>query len=679
MRPMFSYDQLRKLAEEKDFIPPGLAVLFYILLKLIDYTRGKAFFDEGVYVGMAKFFASGGSSGYFEMLRPLGLPYLLTPLQLLPLSPAVTGRSLALVLTVLSIFMVYYVARETFGRPACVWASLAFAASPSILLFGGYILNDIFAYTLALFSTFLLLREKGYRNYLLSGFFLGIAFVFKFSAAAILPVLVFYIVFTRLRESPVPLGAHLLGVAAGSLPYFLFNLFFYAGPILERLTLPLSKALGVVQTGTWIYGEAGFLSYLSYLFTAEIILTAGAMLGLYFLLKKKNRPALLFVSCTLLFFLFFCLRISRFDARYLVSVLPFLAVLAGPGISESIQKIKKEKIFFLVLLLVLLPALITVALTSSLTEFRHDKRLEESISSCRDDLIFTNEALTMLYSPTKTVLLPGPNLGHTFLQYRLNESAGILVLNPEGYFCSPQDYECISSYRLQLGRMLSKNTLIDCGHLHGAPVAVISKQPDSEAITMEECTERMGYESLRSPESETFVRLFGAVFTKEGELQNSENILHFSQKLDRHNITFYLIIVPARTKPGEYSVLKDLPESTNLGILETPGISSEDFISNISELTGMSATVLVPRGDDWIGKEPHFPASINLTITGAWDSSPVPVRKKRMDIYTFDYQEKELINLEDFKILYSALLAGDYEIGVDIPAPALTDKNMEAL
>ena len=64
--------------KEKKVVFIILAICFlYIFLKSMVYLKGIVFFDEGVYVGIAKYFVSAGKIGYFESIRPLALPLLL--------------------------------------------------------------------------------------------------------------------------------------------------------------------------------------------------------------------------------------------------------------------------------------------------------------------------------------------------------------------------------------------------------------------------------------------------------------------------------------------------------------------------------------------------------------------------------------------------------------------------
>ncbi len=115
--------------------------LFYLIFKLVFYLQGKVFFDEGIYVGLAKYFVSFGQAGYFETLRPLALPFLLIPFQKLPVNSLFTGRLLSLVLVFFCYLITYQITKKWFGEKAALWSAFLFSTSYTFLSFTGYISN----------------------------------------------------------------------------------------------------------------------------------------------------------------------------------------------------------------------------------------------------------------------------------------------------------------------------------------------------------------------------------------------------------------------------------------------------------------------------------------------------------------------------------------------------------
>src|SRR3989344_3908686 len=137
---------IRFLVKNKNVLFLFAICCLFLFLKILYFSNGDAYFDEGVYISIAKYITSGVEKGYFESIRPLMFPVLLSPLQLFSFNQFIAGRVLSLVLVICCILLVYYITKTHFGKDAGIWAALLFAVSPSIIRFGGYILPDIVAY-----------------------------------------------------------------------------------------------------------------------------------------------------------------------------------------------------------------------------------------------------------------------------------------------------------------------------------------------------------------------------------------------------------------------------------------------------------------------------------------------------------------------------------------------------
>src|SRR3989338_4045877 len=183
---------------KKDLLQKTHLLLFticclYLLLKWIIFLNGNVFFDEGIYVGISKYFLSAGDAGFFETIRPLALPLLLVPGQMfsngahLDLNSLILGRILSLILSIGCLLLIYWSAAQLFDKKAGLWAAFLATTSITLLTFSGYILNDLIAFTLVLVASVFFLKGKLLKqNYFWSGMLVGGSFLFKFPTLLVL-------------------------------------------------------------------------------------------------------------------------------------------------------------------------------------------------------------------------------------------------------------------------------------------------------------------------------------------------------------------------------------------------------------------------------------------------------------------------------------------------------------
>ncbi len=606
---------LSKIKKQKTILSLIGICLLFLILKLIIYRQGNTFFDEGVYVSIAKYFASAGKIGYFESIRPLALSTLLIPFQSLPLSPLLTGRFLSLVLALGCLLIIYYITKKWFGERPALWAALLFSTSYSVLIFSGYILNDLPAYTLALLGTSLVLDKR----FVHGGIAVGLGFLFKFPLLVIIPVLAAYLLIQQRKNFLLPAIKFSLGVALTALPYFLFNFFYYQGPILQRLLNPLLQASKLIE-GVWLSTQSSLFIYFWQLLTAETILVLATILFLLFYLKTHQEITLLFFASILAFLIYFSFRVPRYDPRYLISLLPFLIVLGGTGLAALVHK--KKKIRYLVFILVLLPGLITASISLIKTPLEHNPSIKELIQTYPGQELITNSGFPLLYSSSKVNLFSGPNLGHTYLTYKLNDQADWFIFDPDEFICPPQDKACLLELQQHLSYLLDHNDLLECGYLHGSKTIILTKNPN-QTISKSACLEKIDYPEVPSPEVNTFLKL-DALITSEGNLVQEERLLKLIKKAAENNLQVILVSTPSETPPNQ----------------KTQKILEE--LSTKIELQSV------------------FEKQIDLSIVKDWSTGT-------------------LLTNTEFQNIYEALLNGDCEIVIHIPTYLLTEENYDKI
>jgi len=280
------------------------------------YVSSPLFWDSAVYLGMGKFFWSFGMSGLWEHIRPPLFPVLIGFFWKLGFNSLIFYKTISLVLSAVLIALVYIAARKDYAVP--VFSASLIAVSAIIALMSFQLYTEIPA-VICILSAYLLYRHNDW----LSGVLLAAAFMFKFPAGIVLIPFVFVLLLDKNFKSVFRL---LLGFFAALIPYLIMNVIVFRNPVLPFLdaSAVIDSVLGCNilnyksfwQYGVWIVSESLF-----YLF---------ALPGIMVAVRKKNWLLLLLALLPLAYFIPMHCR----DYRYLILVLPFLAILAGLGFKE---------------------------------------------------------------------------------------------------------------------------------------------------------------------------------------------------------------------------------------------------------------------------------------------------------------------------------------------------------
>ncbi len=285
--------------------------------------------DSGVYAGMAKFLFSGGAAGLWEPIRPVLLPVLLGALWKAGFGILVSALFINIVLSAASIILVFLIAREAFGKQAALFASAIFSFSSVFFFMAFHAYSEILTMFCILAGAFAFMRQK----HMLAGFFIGLAFLAKFPSGIFAAVFILLLVFSRQLKNAAYFGA---GFSIAAAPFFAANYFAYGNPIfpLSAAQDAISKVLGCnyLWFKPWHW-------YFKFLILEENFLHLFSALGLWLAVKNRKtcRHGMAILLCTLIPFAYF-LQMHCRDFRYLIAVVPFIAMLSGYAISSLIKK-----------------------------------------------------------------------------------------------------------------------------------------------------------------------------------------------------------------------------------------------------------------------------------------------------------------------------------------------------
>jgi 4-amino-4-deoxy-L-arabinose transferase-like glycosyltransferase len=301
----------------------GILAAFFVI-QLPSVLNRRPGWDESVYIGIGKYFASGGTVGLYEPIRPPGLP-LLTGLTWLIGDPVPISRFVALLGALGLIAAVWWLGRELGGLAAANAGAALLALTPVFAREAVSVMTEVPSALLGTVALGAILMRRA----VLAGVLTAAAFVTRFAAGLFLPVLAVYLAAKRdWRGLALLLG----GFVVGSAPYFLANAWFHGsalGPLVEASRYAANPENSV--QGTW----ENVTYYLALFLTNPLLILAVAGI------RRDTLP----VAIAALVPLVFHTWIASKEAIYFILPLPFVAILAGVGLARILHALPRRAVW----------------------------------------------------------------------------------------------------------------------------------------------------------------------------------------------------------------------------------------------------------------------------------------------------------------------------------------------
>ncbi len=262
----------------------------------------------------------------------------------------ILGRFLSVIYAVLSIPLIYLLGKEVFGVETGVIGALFFSFYSLVILYSRMVRTDSAALFFGLLSLWLLTRI--YRkpttfNQLLAGLSIGLSIASRYFMVMLVPVLVVIDGAIWRRQKPGKASLKLLwmhiliglgAVAVGfilSTPYFFVSLDILIKDILLESRDTHLGFDGLSPTGNFFW-------YITYAIPTVLSLPQGILMvvGVGFSLWKRHFLQMWLFGFALIFLMF----ISRFSLhwpRWLIQILPVLALFSAYGVIQITQSLSK--------------------------------------------------------------------------------------------------------------------------------------------------------------------------------------------------------------------------------------------------------------------------------------------------------------------------------------------------
>jgi len=310
-------------------------LIIIILLRAISYLAHYHFilWDESVFMGMGKWIFSNGTIGLWEIIRPIGLPFMLGFLWKIGLTQKFALEVTSVFFLLGTIFLTYILARKIFDVKTALLSSIVLFVTPVFFYYSSFTLTGIPSTFFILLSVFFLIRKK----YILSGLFSGVAFLFRYPAALIF-VAINLIFLYELLMSKNNKHKRIVDVIKYNVPfislvglYLVYNQVVY-GSFIEPFLLASAHQSVAVRNVSGV-----LLSILYYPYT--LIITN---IFLLFAIFQKQNKKLYYVLLPSIIFLIYFVMIPHKQPRFALMFLPFISILAVHGFFNCMNFLKKS-------------------------------------------------------------------------------------------------------------------------------------------------------------------------------------------------------------------------------------------------------------------------------------------------------------------------------------------------
>jgi hypothetical protein len=285
--------------------------------------------DESVYLSMGRFIHTFGEHGLWEVIRPLGLPAILS---ILPNTGyIILSELIILVFSLGCIYLTYKITLLYTNEKAAILAASLLALTPLFFYYSFLVYTDIPAAFLVLLAIYMFLNDRLFW----AGSAAGLAFVFRFPAGIILIALLTFSFDRNIRHTLLKASKVTAAFILTVLPYFVINqiyTFTAYFPVVEAMKHQNNMFFEVSGIAQNIFYYPFILAWQNPL----LILLIAAFI---FFHRKLGLVYFIFMI-----FLVYFTRIVNKQPRFMLLFLPLAVILAAYGLARIQHKFKFREI-----------------------------------------------------------------------------------------------------------------------------------------------------------------------------------------------------------------------------------------------------------------------------------------------------------------------------------------------
>jgi len=410
---------------------------FFLILSFVNSLNPHvAGWDEAAYVGMGKHIYSGGDSGLWEMIRPIGLPFVLGLFWKLGLP--IWFWEMAMVLFAAgNIWLTYKIASKLFNETSGVIAGILVASSTTFFQQASLFMTEIPATFFALAAVYFMIQNKIPS----AGVLAALAALFKF------PHFMLFIPLLLASKKLTKLWLYFAIVAA----FLLTNYGFYSENLTDFRAGIDPLLLAASHQSNPLEATAGLLNNIFFygIFLAkENVFFLFAILGIAFThrLQGKKRGFNILLSYLAVYLVYFTYIINK-QPRFAMMFMPIVAVFAGYGIYRTINYQKSRRNLRIGILAVVAIILGSTILVTDFNSIAERSEAETPYYEVNGTILASNPKVAF-YSDNKVVPIyfstadGQRGIRNAVERYEENKDAGIILFDINDYYCSDEDEYC---------------------------------------------------------------------------------------------------------------------------------------------------------------------------------------------------------------------------------------------
>lgn len=479
MKKKSAKQRLRRILKSNYLI--FIVILLFLVIKLFYLTKAHhVIWDEAVYMGMGKYLYSLGRLGFFEIIRPIGLPLVLGLIWKLGLNYVFFSEVVMVLFATGTILLVYLIGKQMMDSRVGLIAAFLLSISSIFFLYSNYILTGIPSTFFILLGIYVYIRKQ---NLILSGVFCGAGALFRFPQGLVLVsfVISFFVLYFKDKRKIFFKNSLLFvfGFLLIHIPFFIFNYFIYrkeTSKIYHALFRPWILGFWHQSNPAESLFVSGFRSFLEYvfyyvtqIFIQNMIIFVFLLAGLFYIFKNKLYKQEKFSIILMSFFVFlaYFTYISNKQERFLIALLPYASLIAAYGFYYSFVHSKKDRIRVGIVIFVLI--YLSLIIPKDLKYFNWRVKEEQPIVTDYYRYFVNNEVggFILTTDPVPVVYVDAQFIPFYFsvdLANRIYDSyhddSFSVIFSPESFWCAEGDEICKKELKDLFSRIEEENKLV---------------------------------------------------------------------------------------------------------------------------------------------------------------------------------------------------------------------------
>ena len=462
MKIMYVYKKRIKNFLVDNYLILILVLLFFLIKSAYLLKAHTIIWDEAVYMNMGKYLFSSGGIGFWEIVRPIGLPLILGIIWKSGLNYIFFSEFLSILFSIGTIILVYLIGKSMVNTIVGFVASFILSTTSVFFLYTNYMLTEIPSTFFVLLGIYIYIKKN---SLFLSGIICGVGSLFRFPQGLIWVSFILAFLFLLLQYKRISFflkksSLFTFGFLLIHIPFLVFNYFIYAKetsrlhhallrPWLLGAWAQSNPAESVITgtLGSYVYNIFYYIIQLFKENTLLIFIIAGLIFIFRLKLYKKESFNLILVTF-FVYFIYFTFILNK-QVRFLIVFLPYASLIAAYGFYHSFLKSKKDRIRILIVVFVVVSLVGVISRDLSY----YDWRLKEEQPIVKEYYkffadkeirgpILTTDPVPAVYVDAKFIpFYFSVDLGYEI--YTSNEdNAFAVIFSPESFYCAKDDEQC---------------------------------------------------------------------------------------------------------------------------------------------------------------------------------------------------------------------------------------------